>query len=296
MIGRRGPVLEVGPGPYRAGDTVAATVVVPRSIEGIHAARVELGYVNGFRHVWVGAAADSGPGTTKDAHAWVPVVDRPLDATGGVLVEGRHLAAFQVPAGAPGSSGTAGPHHRTVTWQVRLRIERRGRDVAVDVPLTVVVAAPDPAPERADLPLVQGERRTADSVLFDIAAERTCYLPGSEVRGVLGLTSRDPVARTALVAAWFQELLDSHPLEKVPPTGASEAHLPRPMIPVAKGVSLVQGRRVELPFTLPLPTGIDPTTDAVHSSLRWNVEFKVEFSGLTGEIVRARLPIVVHTA
>lgn len=277
------------PGPYRATDMVSVAVTLPEALDAVVSARVELGYVNEFRYVWTGAAGGSNPGTAKDGEAWVQVLEEPLPVTAGVLAAETRLVTFRLPSWSPGSS------ERAVRWQVRLRVDRRGRDVAVDVPLEVLVAAPEPTPDRHDLPLVQGERASANSIAFDVTTERTCYRPGDQVRGVLGLTAREPVTRTALVAAWFQKLHLSHPLDKQPPAQPSESFTPRPMIDIAKDVQLVAEQRVELPFVLPLPAGIDPTTEAVHSSLTWNIEFKVEFSGLTGAIERAQLPIVVHT-
>lgn len=301
-------VLDLGPaGPYRATDTITATVTLPEDLDGVTSAKVELGYLNGFRYVWAGRAGsaltgasetafvlgvtDTSPGNTKDGEEWVHVLDVPLTVAGGVLGSGTHAVALRLPSWSPGSS------EFVVRWQARLRVERSGRDVEVDVPLQVLVAAPEQLPTFADLPLVQGERSFTNSVRWNVVIDRTCYRPGEEIRGTLGLTPQEPIERTALVAAWFRKKQTSHPLDKQPPTGGpNESWVPRPMISIAKDIQLVWRERTELPFVLPLPLGIDPTTEAVHSSLDWEIEFKLEFSGMTGSIERARQPFVVCTA
>ena len=154
------------------------------------------------------------------------------------------------------------------------------------------VTAPDPAP--VDLPLIQGERANANSLEFEIETERACYKPGEEVRGRVAVTPREPVERKALVAGWFQRIQDSHPVEKTP--GSPTEEYTRPMVTFAKDVQLVQGQRAEFPFALTLPTDVDPSTEAVHSSISWFVQIKVEFAGATGAIERAQRGIVVYTA
>lgn len=289
-------------GPFRATDEVTATVQLAEALDGVTAATVELGYLNSFRYRWAGKAdamlthdnsslltigqVGTDHGSEKYSEAWVHVLAEQLVVAGGVLAAGSHQVRLRLPSWSPGSS------KEVVQWQVRLHVERGRKDVRAEAPLRVLVAAPDPVP--TDLPLVQGERALASTLAFEIETERACYRPGEEVRGVVAVTSREPVTRKALVAGWFQRLQASHPLEKNP--GSTTDEYVRPMVTFAKDVQLVQGQRAEFPFALTLPADVDPTTEAVHSSIDWFVQIKVEFAGATGGIERAQRGIVVHTA
>ena len=291
-------------GPYRATDTFAVTVAIDEPIDRVTAARVELGYLNGFRYRWAGRAGaalkhddnslitmgqvGTDHGSDKDTTEWVHVLAEPLVVADGVLGAGNHQVAVRLPSWSPGSS------KKLVQWRVRLVVERDGKDVAVEAPLTVLVAAPDPAPAPTDLPLVQGRSALNNTLLFEIETERACYRPGDEVRGTVAVTPREYSDRTVLVAGWFRSEQASHPVARTPAL-ATEAFT-RPMVTIAKDVQLVQHVRTELPFALTLPADVDPTTEAVNSSLAWFLQIKVEYSGMTGGIERAERGIVVHTA
>lgn len=297
--------VELSPqGPFRATETVTATVTLAEPLDKVTSAQVELGYVNGFRYRWAGRGdaamkydnssllltgqVGTDYGSDKDTTAWVPALAEPLVVAGGVLGAGTHQVALRLPSWSPGSS------KEVVQWQVRLRVERGGKDVEVEAPLTVLVAAPDPAPASTDLRLIQGERAIANTIDFDIVTERSCYRPGDEVRGVIGVNSREIPTRRCLVAIWFQKVQESHPVEKTP-GGATESFV-RPIVNIAKDVQLTAGVRSEFPFAITLPADADPTTAAVNSSLDWFVQAKVEFAGATGGIERAQREFIVHTA
>ena len=290
--------------PVRATETVTATVTMDEALDKVTSARVELVYVNGFRYRWAGradAAFSQGNdsilmmgqvgtdyGSEKHTTEWVHVLDEPLTVSDGILGSGSYQVALRLPSWSPGSS------KEVVQWQARLHVDRQGKDVEVSAPISVLIAAPEPAPSSTELPLVQGERAIANSLDFDIVTERSCYRPGDEVRGVVGVTSREIVTRTALLAVWFQRWQESHPVDKTP-GGATDAYT-RPMVNIAKNVMLVAGQRSEFLFALRLPADVDPTTEAVHSSIDWFVQIKVEFSGATGAIERAKRGIIVYTA
>lgn len=305
LLPRRRPAatLALSPaGPHRATETVTAQVTLDEPLDGITRACVELGYVNTYRYRWAGrrdaavgfddtSLATMGQvgtscGSDKDTEAWVAVLDEPLPAPGGVLAAGTHAVGLRLPSWSPGSSRSA------VSWRVRLRIERQGRDSEDEAELTVLVAAPDPPP--ADLPLIQGESALSDLVAFDVTTERPCYRAGEPVRGVVTLTPRRAVTRTAELGVWFMRVQRSHPLERTP-AEATEAFT-RPMVTVAKDLQLVEGVTTAVPFSVTLPADADPTTEAVHCSLDWFVQVRLSFAGATGGIERARRGIVVHTA
>ncbi|HET6153365.1 MAG TPA: hypothetical protein VFE15_10425 [Marmoricola sp.] len=301
---KKAATITVPEGPYRAADTVNATIEIDEALDKVTAAKVELGYVNVFRYRWAGRAdaafsqgndswatmgqVGTNHGSDKDGQEWVHVLEEPLTIAGGVLGEGVQQIGLRLPSWSPGSS------KEVVQWQARLKIERGGKDVEAEAPLTVLIAAPEPQPATTDLPLIQGERAIANSLDFDIVTERSCYKPGEVVRGTVGVTSREIVMKKALVAGWFQRMQESHPVTKTP--GEKIDGYTRPMTNIAKDVMLIAGQRSEFPFELTLPADVDPTTEAVHSSIDWFVQIKVEFAGATGAIERAQRGIIVYTA
>jgi hypothetical protein len=214
-------------------------------------------------------------------------LDEPLTVAGGALANGNHQVAVRLPSWSPGSSA------EVVQWQARLKVERSGKDISAQTPLTVLIAAPEPAPASADMPLIQGERAIANDLEFEVETERACYKPGDEIRGTIAVTPRTFIDRTALFAVWCQRVQESHPVEKNP--GSAIESFTRPIVNIVKDVQLVQHQRTEVPFTVTLPNEVDPTTEAVHSSINWFVQVKVEFSGMTGAIERAQRGIVVYT-
>lgn len=301
---KKGASITLSPdGPYRPTDTITATVTVDEALDKVTAAAVELGYVNGFRYRWAGRAdaalkhdndslllmgqVGTDYGSEKDTEDWVPVLAEPLHLIEGTLNAGQHQVRLRLPSWSPGSS------KEVVRWQIRVKVERSGRDLETQTPLTVLIGPPDPLPASADLPLIQKTRAMASTLDFEILTEKGAYKVGEQVRGVIAVRSPETPKRTALIAGWFQQVQESHPVEKTP-GGPTEAFI-RPMTTFAKDIQFTAGQRVEFPFTLTLPTDLDPTTEAVHSSINWFIQIKVEFSGATGAIERAERGIVVYT-
>ncbi|MEV0355506.1 hypothetical protein AB0H71_05510 [Nocardia sp. NPDC050697] len=287
-------------GPYRPTDTITATVTVDKALDRVASASVQLGYRNGFRYRWAGRtnaalnhdndslllAGQVGTdyGSEKDTEEWVPVLAEPLPLVEGSLAAGQHRVRLRLPSWSPGSS------KEVVRWEIRLVVERSGRDLETAVPLTVLIGPPDPLP---DLPLNQKSRALASTLDFEIVTEQGAYRAGAEVRGVVAVTAPETPKRTASVAGWFQRVQESHPVAKTP--GSPTEAFVRPMVTFAKDVQFIGRQRQEFPFALTLPKDIDPTTEAVHSSIDWFVQIKVEFSGATGAIERAERGIVVYT-
>lgn len=303
LLPRRKPAatLTLSPGhPLRATETVTATVLLDEPLDQVTSAWVELGYVNSFRYRWAGrrdAAAnfDDGSlltagqvgtdhGSEKDTEEWVEALREPLVVAGGVLGAGEHRVGLRLPSWSPGSGESI------VRWEVRLHVERDGRDVETTAGLQVLVAAPDPAPV---LPLIQGTRVLFNTLEWDIRTERPCYRPGEEVRGTIVLTPREPVRKGNLALTFVRTRL-SHPLTRTP--GSETESFTRPYVEIVEELVLTPGVATEVPFTAVLPAEVDPTTEAVHSSLEWYVEPRVMFEGLTGGVESARRGIVVYTA
>ncbi len=286
--------------PLRATETVTATVALDEALDRVTDAWVELGYVNTFRYRWAGrrdaaANTDDGSwvtagqvgtdhGSERDTQEWVEALRSPLVVAGGVLGAGEQRVDLRLPSWSPGSGGSI------VRWEVRLHVERDGKDVDVSAGLRVLVAAPDPVPE---LPLIQGTSALFNSLEWDIRTERPCYRPGEEVRGTIVLTPREPV-RKGNLALTFARMRLSHPLTRTP--GTETESFTRPYVEIADGLELTPGFATELPFAAVLPADVDPTTEAVHSSLEWYVQPSVMFEGLTGGVESARRGIVVFTA
>jgi hypothetical protein len=303
LLPRRKPAatLTLAPDqPLRPTETVTATVVLEEALDQVTAAWGELGYVNSFRYRWAGrrdAAAnfDDGSfltagqvgtdyGSERDTEEWVEALREPLVVAGGVLAAGSHSVGLRLPSWAPGSSES------TVRWEVRLHVERSGKDVETSAALQVLVGAPDPLPE---LPLIQGTSALSNSLEWDIRTERPCYRPGEEVRGTIVLTPREQV-RKGNLALTFVRMRLSHPLTRTP--GSDTESFTRPYVEIADDLALTPGVATELPFSAVLPDDAEPTTEAVHSSLEWYVQPRVMFEGLTGGVESARRGIVVFTA
>ncbi|UGT62452.1 hypothetical protein [Nocardia asteroides] len=301
---RKGASITLAPdGPYRATDTITATVTVDAALDKVSAASVQLGYRNGFRYRWAGRAdaalnhdndslllmgqVGTDYGSEKDTEEWVPVLAEQLPVVEGILAAGQHRVQLRLPSWSPGSSKDV------VRWEIRLAVERSGRDLETAVPLTVLIGPPDPLPASAELPLIQKTRALASTLDFEIVTERGAYRRGDEVRGVVAVTAPETPDRTASIAGWFQRIQESHPVEKTP--GSATDSYVRPMTTFAKEVRFIGGQRQEFPFAMTLPKDVDPTTEAVHSSIDWFVQIKVEFSGATGAIERAERGIVVYT-
>lgn len=300
---RSGASLSLSPtAGLRPTETVTATVTLDEAVDGVTAARVELGYVNAYRYYWAGrrdaavkhddsslltmGQVGTSYGSTRETSDWVHVLDVPLTVVGGALSGGTHTAALRLPSWAPGSAESA------VRWEARLRVERAGRDVEAEKSFQVLVGPPDPAP--AELPLVQGESALANTVTFGLAIDGVCHRVGDPVRGVVSLTPRELVTRTANLDVRFLRLRISHPLEKTP-SDPSE-HFTRPHVVVAEDLRLTQGVTTEVPFEVVFPVGEDPTTETVHCTLEWWLMATLNFAGATGGIERARRGIVVYTA
>ncbi|WP_067689049.1 hypothetical protein [Nocardia jejuensis] len=301
---KKGASVTLSPdGPYHPTDTITATVTVDEPLDKVSAASVELGYVNGFRYRWAGRAdaalnhdnsslltigqVGTDYGSEKDTDEWVHVLAEPLPLIEGTLNAGQHRVQVRLPSWSPGSSKDV------VRWQLRLDVERSGKNVRIETPVTVLIGPPDPLPASADLPLIQKTRALNSTLDFEITTEKGAYKAGEEVRGVIAVVSPETPGRTALVAGWFQRVQESHPVSKT--IGSPTEAFIRPMTTFAKGVQFIAGQRMEFPFALTLPTDLDPTTEAVHSSINWFVQIKVEFSGATGGIERAEKGIVVYT-
>jgi hypothetical protein len=293
--------LAVAPDTVAATGEVRVTVELAEALDKVESAVVELGYVNTYRYRWAGrhdAAAKfddmslvtmdqvgTDYGSDRSTSDWVTALGQPLPVAGGTLRAGTHEVRLRVPSWAPGTSRS------TAQWQARLRVVRAGRDVEAEQPFTVLVAAPDPAPQ--ELPLIQGTRAMHNSILWDITTERTCYRPGETITGTIALTPREPVTRTGELAVYFMTVYTSHPLERTP--GADTEAQTRPPIRVAEDLQLREGETTTLPFSVTLPADVDPTTEAVHSSLDVYLLARIMFSGLTGGVESARRGIVVHT-
>jgi hypothetical protein len=294
--------LTVAPGTVDATDEVRVTVSLAEAIDKVESAVVEIGYVNTYRYRWAGrhdAAAKfddtslvtmgqvgTDHGSDRSTSDWVSALSQSLPVAGGTVRAGEHEVRLRVPSWAPGTSRS------TVRWEARLRVVRPGRDVEAEQAFAVLVAAPDPPP--AELPLIQGTKAMSNTIEWDITTERTCYRPGDVVAGTISLTPREPVTRTGELAVYFMTVFTSHPLERTP-AGDTETQT-RPPIKVAEDLQLRQGETTTLPFSVTLPAEVDPTTEAVHSSLDVSLLARIMFSGVTGGVESARRGIVVHTA
>jgi hypothetical protein len=303
LLPRRRPAaalrLEPAGRPLRATEAVTAIVTLDEALDGVTSARVELGYVNRYAYRWAGrrealmrsddsslltaGMVGTDYGSDRETEDWVAVLDQPLTGAGGVLAAGTHTAALRLPSWAPGSS------ERAVTWQVRLRVERNGRDAEVEAPFAVLVAAPDPPPQEPPL-----ERLSGDACDIDLVTGGPCFRTGAPLYGTLRITPKEAVP-PADVAVMLQAVWISHPLTRTP--ALPRELLVRPVVTLDKRLDLTAGVTVELPFAIDVPADADPTTAAVHCSLAWWVQARIMYAGFSGpSLERVQRAVVIHTA
>lgn len=280
-----GAELRIDPAtPVRPTDTITVGVVLADAIDGVTAARVELGYDNHYNYRWAGKhshayldenvlffdMAGTDHGSHRDVTDWVAVLDAPLPLAGGRLEGGVHAVPLRLPSWAPGSSDT------TVTWRVRLCVERSGRDVEAEQTFEVVV----PPPTGAAAPVFVDGRLEGESSDIGIALERDWWRPGEPLRGTATIAARG-VDLIGDVDLRLERLRESHPLVRTPGPGQIAE---RPILTAVEGLALPAGLAVAVPFELVVPADAPPSTETVHSSIHWFVRLRVRYTGQVGHV------------
>lgn len=92
---------------------------------------------------------------------------------------------------------------------------------------------------------------------------------------------------------WARKLV-SHPRERAPAAGGGGNS--GDTVKLGKGIALRQGNPVIVPFAVPLPADIAPTSDAVHSSLVYFLEATLMYSKWTQGIEKVRRVFFVVNA
>lgn len=291
--------LWLEPSVLRPTESVTATVTIGERIDRVRTASLELGYVNTYSYRWAGrrdaalrhddasllTLGDVGTdaGSERDTDDWVAVLDEVLPVAGGVLEAAGHDVVLRIPSWAPGSSQSI------VRWVVRVRVDREGRP-DVEVEETCTVLAPPPSEPLADLPL---ERLMGDSSDIVVATERPWVRAGERLRGTVMLTAKSELPEADL-AVFLQRERASHPLERTPGNGST---FDGRRVQLDKHLALAPGVPTTVPFEIDVPADIDPTSEAVHSSLTWFVQARVLYKGFTGHMPeRVRRELIICSA
>lgn len=257
--------VAVAPDVARPRQPVTATISTDQPLGDIGSVRLEWGYDN-------------------DTEDWVCVtrVEVPVDM--GEFA--GTTATFTVPPWAPGSS------EQIARWSCRVTVEAGGRDEAARGGFAVVIGIEDVDPvEAREAPMerVSGDAETD----VEISLPASVFRAGDTVAGHVLLTARSDVPDADVAVCW-QRHLESHPMLR---PAAESVTLDGPIVKLGKGIPLLAGATVTVPFSLALPADADPTADAVHSSLSWSVGARMSYSDAAAHAPeRVLRPIIVTNA
>jgi hypothetical protein len=278
--------VEVAPAVVSPTESIAVTVTLAEPLDRVAAARVRLGYVNRYGCRWAGrrdaalrhddsslltlGQVGTDAGSDRNTEDWVGVLDEELPFSGGTLEAGSHEVALRIPSWAPGSSESI------VRWVVRLQVRREGRgDVELEQAFTVLAPPPAAAPEGLAL-----ERLMGGSSEIVVDTERAWYRAGEQLRGTIAITPDGEVPE-ADVGVLLQRVRASHPLERTP---GEPQILDGGTVQLDKHLLLPADVATKVPFTIEIPADADPTSEAVHSSLRWFVQVRILYKGFNSHV------------
>jgi len=295
LFSRRPAVaVDVSPAVVAPRQTVTAVVSPDRPIDKVTSATLEWGYTNFYRYHWAGRAdsamaaagealwmsgdVGTNAGGDRDADEWVSVTKVDLPCADGVFTGGS--AVFRVPSWAPGSSP------EIARWSCRVIIERGGRDIDTHGAFAVRVGRGDVAADIGGVKVIMGAAET----VIAVDLESPVCAAGEAIRGIVRLTPTRDLPDGDLAVCW-RKSRESHPLSRNPASGGG---LDGPIIGLGKHIPLRTGAQVALPFDIALPVDAPPTASAVHSSMKWFVQARLFYSGLTAPMTeRVLCPIVV---
>jgi hypothetical protein len=279
-------------------DTVTATVTTERAITKVTAARLEWGYTNVFHYHWAGKADSLAAGASDTLSAmgevgtsaggdrmtdeWVCVtkVDLPMGTSGATGEFTGGSWTFRVPSWAPASS------KEIARWSARLVVERGGRDIDTHGEFTVKVGPADAVFEDEPMEVLTGAAET----VIDLVLPTSVFVAGEPIRGHAILTPTMDLPDADLAVCW-QRRRSSHPLTRNP---APLYSLDGPIVKLGKKIALRAGAPLTVPFEIPLPADVPPTSAAVHSSMDWYVQARILYAGFNSHMPeRVVRPIVV---
>lgn len=289
-----GVTVEVFPAVAAPRQAVTARVSTGRHIDRVTAAGLEWGYTNFYRYHWAGradaamaqAGADAwlygdvgtNAGGDRDADEWVSVSRTDLAVLDGQFSGGT--ATFRVPSWAPASSP------ELVRWLCRVVLERGGRDLDAHSEFNVRVGRGDATAPEAPTEVIMGDGAT----VVDIDLVTPVVAAGETIRGRIRLTPTADLPDADVAVCW-RRYRESHPLTRTPSRGGG---CDGPILSLGKGIPLRSGTPVVLPFELALPADAAPTASAVHSSMKWFVQARLFYAGISAHLTeRVLRPIVV---
>ena len=289
--------VSLTPNAVRPRQPVTATITTDKPLDKVRSATLEWGYTNFYRYHWAGradsaaaAANDSlamigevgtNYGGERDTDDWVCVDRVPVAIEAGEFT--GTSATFKVPSWAPGSSP------ELARWSCRLVVDRGGRDVDEHGVFDVVIGRDDVQVVDEPQERTGGDGRTS----LDIVLPTLLFGAGETVNGQLVLTPQQDMSDGELSIYWARRQI-SHPVERAPALGGSSKS--GQTIKLGKGIPLLGGVPVTVPFAVPLPGDAPPSASAVHSSLEWFLEATLMYSKWTQGIEKVCRPIMVVNA
>ena len=137
----------------------------------------------------------------------------------------------------------------------------------------LVALGGDVVVESGPTELIMGDAETT----MDIDLVSPVVMAGRAICGQVRLMPTKDLPDGDVAVCW-RKSRESHPLTRTPSRGGA---LDGPIIGLGKHLPLRAGSPLALPFEIALPADAPPTANAVHSSMKWFVQARLFYSGLT---------------
>jgi hypothetical protein len=241
---------------------------LPEGDAKVHGARLELSYRNRFLY---SKDTDEGGSTKGKKTKDLPVMSVPL-FTGPAPV-GEQETSIDIPAGPPSV-------HDVIDWQLRLVVERAGRDMTVERPLDIRSTAAALAAWSTTEPL-----DSAGSCIVHVDAAPRQLRPGQVVHGTIDITASKAISARSIRAELVRHRHERGGIGNEETATSTE---------LASKVEIGAGQHQQHAFELTVPTDAQPSFDAEYNSQRWHVVGVVD-RRLKSDF-RGTLEVVVHDA
>ncbi len=239
---------------FLPGDSIDVSVDIGGgpSDEKLQAVRVELGYVNTYRHLHRRANGRGSHERETSDTVTVDTRELPVEQSGIGIGSRRFEATVTLPPSAPPSL------LGYVRWHVKAVLDRRralDRDEAV--PISVL------APAGANAAWVQAEQVSEGDCEMSLAIPAHVVCVGETLSGVLHLDPKTSFDVRA-IRVELECLIEHH--DNIEKTLSEEE------ISVAGATELKPGSPLALPFEIAPPADGAPTLRAAHNKVRWHLK------------------------